>query len=691
MLLHYFTMFIKDSIIILYENSNFVLKKIKIGLIGHKMVAISKNSELYDQIFKNVSLPDTFKSRYPSYEEIVNGFLDPSTEAMRLRKEHLNGDQTGDIRNASQFLLKDLVLSTGSSAPINFPSMLLDGLFNVIQSADVDSSLTDYDVTDKIMTGVTSKDFNKTGGIAGVAIGAGLLTLSLTVPIIGMFASAIVGLATGISKKIRWEKEKIKLDQAENRALLYKTFAPLQVAGSASDSALVEEMRIIFRSHDWSDLYSPRFKGEWVGIERVGGFAFAPGSTQKDSSEFAADVNEKFKPSGGFGIIPGTDIVTSVIQVSLSHDPAEGLASQAFQKYMTKSGPNNSYGPDPRTFKNAWSLITDVGTYYPTTGRLGAAWWAIALQEGNWYKFRIDAKRLDKEWKEYCDAGLRFIRNKSYKWTQGNLNNDYEAYFGTAIYYAIGAWAGRVNGGTTTKPTYEKFAKPVGFNRNQMVAPNLYKNGLAINSSNSGAFLPLQAITDQKGNFYKNSWWCDSCLGSMYDRGYDIKSKLDDLKNRQKWDLYKSLASAYCSQFDAAFQADPKLLELLLSQRKLLLSHSDRKKINLLDVLDDEPGLQGIKNSSSWKQQLIDAGVPLVLPNSSKFNKFDMKISFGANIPPDLNPPGEVEIDPGPINPYDPNFKIKRVGRSTKSSSGSSTLPILIAGAGVASYFFLWK
>ena len=153
--------------------------------------------------------------------------------------------------------------------------------------------------------------------------------------------------------------------------------------------------------------------------------------------------------------------------------------------------------------------------------------------------------------------------------------------------------------------------------------------------------------------------------------------------------MYKSLSSAYCSQFDAAFQTDPKLLELLLSLRKLLLSHSDRKKINLADVLDEEPGLQGVKNSHSWKQQLIDSGVPLTpFKSSSKFNQFDMKVNFGSNAPPDLNPPGEVEIDPGPVNPYDPKFKPKRKGRSKPSkASSSSSLPILLAGAGVGYYF----
>lgn len=656
------------------------------------MVAITKNSELYDKLFKNVSLPDTFESRFPTYQEIADGFLDPSAKNIRLQRDRLNGDQTGDISNASKLLVKDLAVTLGSSAPINFPSMLIDGLFNVIQSSDVDIKLTDLDVTNKIMTNVSSPEFNKIGGVPGLVIGAGLLTLSVTVPLVGMIASAIVGIATGIAKAIKTKGEKLEASKDADRALLYKTFAPLQVGGSESDSALVQEMRGLFRTNDWTDIYSPRFKGDWKGIERVGGFAFAPGSSTKDSSGFAADVDEKFDPTGGFGVIPGTDIVTSVIQVSLSHDPADGPASDAFQRYMTKSGPNNAYGPDPRTFKNAWSLVQDVGTYYPSTGRLAAAWWTIALKEGNWYKFRIDATRLHKEWANYCESGLNFIRQKCYKWTNGDLNSDYEAYFGSAIYYAIGAWAGRVNGGTTMHPNYEKLAKPIGYTRNELTKKNLYRHGLGVNSSNSGAFLPLAAITDQKGNFYGNNWWCDSCLGSIYDRGYEIKAKLNDLRNRQEWDLYKTLSSAYCSQFDAAFVGDEniKLLNLLLSQRKILLTHSDRKKIIIDDVLVDEPGLQGIKNSQSWRQQLLDAGVPLVQPKNSNVSKFDLKISFGTNAPPDLNPPGEVNIDGGPANPWDPNFKIKRKGRSTTKKS-SSAAPILLAGAGVVGYYFLSK
>lgn len=653
------------------------------------MVAITKNSELYDKIFKNISLDSKFESNFPTYQEIADGFLDPSTKGLRLQQNRLNGDQASDISIASKFLSKDLILNTGSSAPINFPSTLIDGLFNVVQSAEVDVALTDFQITDKVMSNVPSYQFDKPKGIPGLVIGAALLTLTVTQPLVGLIASAIVGIATGIAKAIEKRKEKLDAAKEAHLAELYATFAPLQVGGSESDSALVQELRSIFRTNDWTNVYSPRFKGEWRGIERIGGFAFAPGSVLTDSSKYAADVGEKFEVTGGMGVIPGTDIVTSVIQVGLPYDAKGG---DIFRRYMKKEGPNNAYGPDPRTLKNAWSLVQDVGTYFPSTGRLAAAWWTISLKEGNWYKFRIDTTRLHKEWANYCESGLNFIRQKCYKWTRGDLDGDYEAFFGSAIYYAIGAWAGRVNGGTTMHPNYEKLAKPIGYTRNELTKKNLYRHGLGVNSSNSGAFLPLEAITDQKGNFYANNWWCDSCLGSIYDRGYEIKAKLNDLRNRQEWDLYKTLSSAYCSQFDAAFVGDEniKLLNLLLSQRKILLTHSDRKKIIMDDVLEDEPGLQGIKNSQSWRQQLLDAGVPLVQPKSSKIGNFDLKISFGTNAPPDLNPPGEVNIDSGPLNPWDPNFKIKRKGRSTTKKSSSSA-PILLAGAGVVGYYFLSK
>lgn len=649
------------------------------------MVAISENSKLYDDIFKGENVPDTFESKFPSYADLTNGFLDPSYAAMRLSKDRINGDQAKDLRESSRILLKDLTRDLGDSDVVNFPSTLIDGLFNVIKSKSVGTQLSDSDVLNKIVS-VPAANTSGIGGVGGLVIGGALLTLSVTVPLLGTIASAIVGIAAGIAKAVKTNNEKKDINEAGVRAALYKTFPPMQTAGSETDSAIVQTMGSVFRTNDWTDIYAPRFKGDWVGLPRTGGYAFAPGSIEKDMDTFEADVNEKFIPTGGFGVIPGTNIVTSVIQVSLSTNP-EDPYSKPFQDYMKKEGSEKAR-VDPRTFKDAWSRTQDVGLYYQTTGKVGSMWWELALQEGNWYKFRIDSKRLHEEWKNYCEGGLAFIRNKCYKWIPGDLNSDYENYFGTGIFYGIGAWSGNVAGGTANHPKYQVFNKPFGNVREQLVFPDLYKRGSGINSSRSGAFLPLSAITDKNGNFI-NDWWCDSCMGTIYERGYDIKSKLDDLKKRQEWDLYGSLACAYCSQFDSAFQNDEKLETLLLKRRKVLLNHPDRYYVNINDVLTDEPGLEGIKNQESWRQQLLDSGVPLI-PKKPPMKGPGSKLSMGNDIPPGLKPPTDPGIDPGPVNPWDPKFTIGGKKVSTKTSSSGNGL-VLLGGLGFAAYLMKTK
>lgn len=648
------------------------------------MAAIPENSKLYNDIFKGENVPDLFESRFPTYEELSNGFLDPSVEFNRLSQKRLNGDQTGDLRESSRILLRDLIKASDSSDAINFPSTLINGVFNVVKSQTIDTELSDSAVLNKIVA-VQKSNTSGVNGVGGLVIGGALLTLSVTVPLLGTIASAIVGIAAGIAKAIKTNNEKKDINEAGVRAQLYKTFPPMQTGGSETDTAMVQTMGSVFRTNDWTDIYAPRFKGDWVGLPRTGGYAFAPGSIEKDMDTFEADVNEKFIPTGGFGVIPGTNLVTSVIQVSLSTDPQDPY-SGPFQKYMTKYGPNNSYGPDPRTLKNAWSRVHDVGLYYQTTGQTGSMWWELALQEGNWYKFRIDSIRLHKEWKNYCEGGIRFIRSKCYKWVQGNLNADYEDYFGTGIFYGIGAWSGQVNGGTITHPKYDKKPIPFGYKRQELITSNLYKRGNAINSSKSGGFLPLSAITDKNGKFITD-WWCDSCMGTIYDRGYDIKSKLEDLRKRQEWDLYGSLASAYCSQFDAAFEADPKLKKLLFSRRKLLLTHKDRKLININDVPSNEPGLEGIDNQESWKQQLLDAGVPEkpVIINVN-IQGPGSKLSIGNDVPPGLKPPSEPKIDPAPLNPWDPNFTI---GGGNKTGNSSGNKIALLGGLGAVAYLMM--
>ena len=111
--------------------------------------------------------------------------------------------------------------------------------------------------------------------------------------------------------------------------------------------------------------------------------------------------------------------------------------------------------------------------------------------------------------------------------------------------------------------------------------------------------------------------------------------------------------------------------------------HPDRKRININDVLNSEPGIAGIKNQDNWKQQLIDSGVPKIfIPQ-----KTDLKVSNDKDIPADLKPPEKnPAIDPGPLNPWDPNFKIKRIGRDDSKSNDSKKL-MLLGGLGAAAYF----
>jgi hypothetical protein len=76
---------------------------------------------------------------------------------------------------------------------------------------------------------------------------------------------------------------------------MYRSFPPLQTADSVTDSGLVQnQVRTILQTQDWTPLFMPRFKGEWVGIERDRGFAFAQGKVESWSDEFAGD-NRKMR------------------------------------------------------------------------------------------------------------------------------------------------------------------------------------------------------------------------------------------------------------------------------------------------------------------------------------------------------------------------------------------------------------
>ncbi len=208
-----------------------------------------------------------------------------------------------------------------------------------------------------------------------------------------------------------------------------------------------------------------------------------------------------------------------------------------------------------------------------------------------------------------------------------------------------------------------------------------------MSSSYSGAFLPI----------HSPEAWPDQCMGERYHRGplgVAIADTLTDLQKLQAWTLRHTLASAYCSQFDAAFAGNANAVsrENLFKIRSVLLKASDRMYVNLNDVPDDEPGISGLPHSERWKQQLVAAGVPATpkkVDNSVKLSAGQRPPGQGvgksvpceAGIPcPDRPPPKPpfVAGNPDPWEPRPPN----RVGPPDVVSTSLRTRAIAAAAVG---------
>ena len=322
--------------------------------------------------------------------------------------------------------------------------------------------------------------------------------------------------------------------------------------------------------------------------------------SDKWSDEFGGDQAEAFVPSGGVGVIPGTSILTSVIQVNL--DPR----GHAFSHFLAGGG-------DPRgpfTADNPMSgaqYVIDTGSFYPATARLGALAWEWATRTGSPYLYRLDVIRMHAAWKAYCDAGIDYLRERVFPWyakfvkarNNGDADNmNLEGFFGSAVYYGVGSWACRQSGGTNFKPVFTKYDIPSGRFRQQMKAANIYPG-----SAHSGAFLPI--LSEPSKGFQK-------CMGTIYYRNPAIRDVLNKLQERQRSDLRRTLVCAYVRRTDAAFAGEENkpLLDLLNKQRALLLTSEDRFYLNMLDVPEGET-----HNGQDWRSLLRKSGVP-ELPNN---------------------------------------------------------------------------
>ncbi|MBL9100895.1 MAG: hypothetical protein JNL82_08050 [Myxococcales bacterium] len=672
------------------------------------------DSEMFQQTFGSYpSLADqslaVFRSNGPTFGAIKNAFLDNATASLYSDPESLNGTQAQDVRNGLRLLMRDLAVGLTTDGgqqniSINCPtSLLTNGLPQLVNSAEIGSVLNNQ-VVFAIFNGVVSGDPKK----AGVAlIGVGMAAVGVAVPVVGWIGTAITVVASALSAAFNRAKAKKAANDAERARQLYAEFPPMQVADAEMDDVTIERgVRRFIRTHEWTDIWAPAFKGEWQGVNRQGGMAFAQGGADSGDDELTHEATRFFVASGGLGVIPGTDQVTRVVQVSLETNPddIDAAAWLAFKKG----------GKDPRGIdingRRGYTRVKDTGMYYPATGRLAASLWEMLTSKegysyhGNPYVFRVDARRLHEAWREWAEGGLRYIREVCYPWYPKykqpdgtisaalNLDGpdpaaDLAGYFGTGIFLAMGVWAGRVASGSTTYvQKYSIYPRPAGFSGAELHtiydAYGMEKS--AVSSSYSGAFLPI----------YDPAKWPDQCMGERYHRGplgISIADTLADLQKLQAWTLRHTLASAYCSQFDAAFagNASAAARENLLKMRSALLKASDRMYINLNDVPDDEPGISGMPRSESWKQQLVAAGVPATpkkLNNNIKLSAGERPPGEGvgkgipceAGIPCPDKPPPKPPFVAGNPDPWEPKPP-KRVGRPDVVSTSIRTRAIAAA------------
>ena len=640
------------------------------------MVTLRQGDPLYDAVFGGITLPD-FVAKGPTYEQIQSSFYsNPFVREQLTKADTMRADQAHDVRSGMQWAMQTLSVSTQADVAPNFPSVLLPAMRSIITSENIGLALNDAGVA-RVFDVAENAASGNAVGTAGAVIGLGMAAVGVAVPVVGLVAAAIVGLVTGlVSIFEKTAKDKV-LGEKSYRARLYRSFPPLQSSNSSSDGAIINKSVLpTLQTRDWSNIYTPQFTGkEWVGSERQGGFAFAPGERAPGDEDSVFGALDVFTTSGGLGIIPGTDMMTSVIQVNLVLD-TEADGSEAWKSFIAG-------GPDPRGIGAdgiyGWTRVHDTGMYFPATARLAGAMWSMALAKGSPFKYRINAKALHDYWRDWAESGLSYIRETCYPWWKnhvnksGNIpvskNTNFEGFCGTSIFNSVGAWTGVVDPkkSTTLKQVYKDLTPPDGITGPELVgATRAYGMvGGPVSSTYSGGFLPILDPAN----------WPDKYMGTIYDRRINIRATLDNLQAQQRWDLRHTLVCASVSVNDAAFKGDPKLMALLLEMRAKLLTSTDRFYVDLTDVTDDEPGLKnGGKNEDSWKKQLAAAGVTA----DPKKQRGPLRLA-----PSNEPPPGAPSFHGAVPNPWNPTMNVVVAPKIVTGGGGGAGLALGLGAAGI--------
>jgi hypothetical protein len=612
-------------------------------------VLIEATSEQYKELFGNYPFNvQFFQSAAMPYEAMVACLSDPSICAKDEQNEGAlldgplqNSLGARDFRLGTQYMLHSVLTYTAS---IQGPEKIET---NGILSSYGDAATL---VMKNFVLSPRMDDEALRQALMDAAFGGGMQALGAIGPV-GKVIAAVIGFAVAIAQTVKARKPAEKRGLEAMRRAVFARMPPMQQPSTFTDDFLIRDRLLpMLQAGDWTDIFSPRFEsdtGQWVGIKRRYGYAFAPGRKTGGKDEVGEDA-DVFDPGPGLGIIPGMDQMTSVIQVSLDF---ESPAVKVWQSDKTRHWPVEA------------QHVVDVGQFYVNTGRLGSVAWAWATQQEqslDLFKLYVGKpggpgkNHLHARWKKYCDGGIEFLHDNAAAWIDADSTrfDDLRYMYGASIACAVGAWRCYVKGGTTYVPEYGQLLP--GNPRFEMG----HFDGL---QPTYGCVLHpnlVRAVADGK-----------ACLASMYDT--HIRPTLEAVRARQEHYLGASLLCAYVRASWGAFR-DAEMLDRLNKMRAKLLEHPDRKLVDL----DDVPAGERF-NGGDWKDQLRKAGV------TSKPGGIGIK-GLGqrpGTIEPGGKPAPKVPEDPGPM-PF-ASLAPKRCGRDCQDERRAWKLAGIVGGAGL--------
>ncbi len=323
------------------------------------LIRRNKNKALYDELFAHGDPWDDYTPKLPSEQELRDALSDPAARA----KLGTNIAQRAFVRRASQEWLQVARIQA----------------FEITQNIGIldNVNLGDFG---KLFGGIQTSGFAQTNwrslatNFRQQGIRVALDTMS-AVPVVGAIAQAIVNIGSLIYEAIN------AIDKTPELVKL-----PLQEPSAETDASQVND---ILRGHlstrDLTQVFMPRFVGDWHVQIREGGFAFARGFDGWERRRDGGWEQPRFTvPNmGPLGFIPGGQQVTSVIQV------------------QTPRGWSYGHVPDGAFGRGDWG--EDVGGFYGALNSAVVALWTNALKSSP-SMYTINTSLLRDAWSDYYEA-----------------------------------------------------------------------------------------------------------------------------------------------------------------------------------------------------------------------------------------------------------------------------------------------